>query len=301
MNKLDFNVKHNIKIILALGFFDSVHIGHKHLIEKMIDLSSELGAESAVFTFINSPFELFRKEDKEILTFDERCKVFDSLGIKNVIYAKMDENFMSLDKDVFLDTICENYDVCGIVCGSDYTYGKFASGNIDTLSAYCNSHNIKLIVDNLVEFEGYKISSTRIREHIKNGEIEKVNNLLGNKYFIEGEVIHCAGRGRNLGFPTANILLKDSKLALKNAVYQTIVTVDNVRYKAITNVGERPTFSENSYIIESYIEHFNEDIYGKVITVEFVKKLRDIIFFKSKDELIKQLETDKQSLKELKL
>ena len=299
MNKFDFNKKHNINIVLALGFFDSVHVGHKHLIYKMLNLSKKLGCESAVFTFINSPFEVLGKDTKEILTFDERCNVFNILGIDNVVYAKMDTNFMSMDSDVFLDTICTNYNVKGIVCGTDYTYGKMASGNITTLQNYCFKNNIELIIDNLIEIDNEKISSTKIRNYIKEGNIEKINELLGSRYFISGEVIHCAGRGRHLGFPTANILISDNKLALKNAVYQTIVTIKGKRYKAITNVGERPTFREDSYIIESYIDSFNDDIYGDVITVEFVKKLRDIIKFDSKENLIKQLESDKNSLKEL--
>ena len=301
MDKCDFNTKHNKKIVLALGFFDSVHIGHKHLINKMVNLAHQIGTESAVFTFINSPFEVLNKETKEILTFDERCNVFESLGIDNVIYAKMDENFMSLDKDVFLDKICSNYDVKGIVCGTDYTYGRFASGNVSTLQKYCLENNIQLIIDNLVQIDNQKISSTRIRQCINDGNIDKINELLGSRYFIKGEVIHCAGRGRHLGFPTANILISDNKMALKNAVYQTIVTVNGKRYKAITNVGERPTFREDSYIIESYLDNFNEDIYGDIITVEFVKKLRDIINFNTKEELINQLEHDKLSLKELEI
>lgn len=301
MNKFDFNKKHNNNIVLALGFFDSVHIGHKHLINKMLHLSKEIGAESSVFTFINSPFEVLGKDTKEILTFDERCSVFESLGIDNVIYAKMDNDFMSLDKNVFLDTICSNYNVKGIVCGADYTYGKFASGNISTLQKYCLENNIVLIVDDLIEIDNEKISSTRIRNFLKEGNIDKINELLGSRYFINGEVIHCAGRGRHLGFPTANILISENKMALKNAVYQTIVSVKGKRYKAITNVGERPTFSEDSYIIESYLEGFNEDIYGDIITVEFVKKLRDIIHFDTKEQLINQLEADKLSLEELEL
>ena len=301
MNKYDFNKEHKINIVIALGFFDSVHVGHKHLINLMEELAQKVGAESAVFTFINSPFEVLGKDAEEILTFEERCKVFTNLGIENVIYAKMDENFMSLDKDVFLDTICKNYNVKGIVCGTDYTYGKMAEGNVSTLKKYCLENNIELIVDDLIKVNGEKISSTRIRKLIKIGDIEKITKLLGSRYFIEGEVIHCAGRGRHLGFPTANILLSDNKLALKAAVYQTIVTVGGIKYKAITNVGERPTFSEDKYIIESYIDDFDKDIYGEVITVEFVKKLRDIKEFSSKEELIAQLEYDKSTLKELNI
>ncbi|MDD7457398.1 MAG: riboflavin biosynthesis protein RibF [Clostridia bacterium] len=301
MKKLDYKKQHNINITLALGFFDSVHIGHKKLIGKMLKLSEELGTESAIFTFINSPFELLRKDVKEILTFDERCVLFEKLQIDNVIYAKMDETFMSQDKDVFLHTLIENYNVKGIVCGEDYTYGKKAVGNVETLREFCNQRGIKLIVDDLLKIEGEKVSSTSIREYISAGDVDKINFLMGDRYFIEGEVIHCAGRGRHLGFPTANIVISDNKMALKSAVYQTIVTVSGKRYKAITNVGERPTFNENAYIIESYLEDFDKDIYGEKIRVEFVKKLREIEFFDSKDKLIERLEKDKLTLKELTL
>lgn len=301
MKKLDYKKQHNINITLALGFFDSVHIGHKKLIGKMLKLSEELGTESAIFTFINSPFELLRKDVKEIFTFDERCVLFEKLQIDNVIYAKMDETFMSQDKDVFLHTLIENYNVKGIVCGEDYTYGKKAVGNVETLREFCNQRGIKLIVDDLLKIEGEKVSSTSIREYISAGDVDKINFLMGDRYFIEGEVIHCAGRGRHLGFPTANIVISDNKMALKSAVYQTIVTVSGKRYKAITNVGERPTFNENAYIIESYLEDFDKDIYGEKIRVEFVKKLREIEFFASKDKLIERLEKDKLTLKEFTL
>lgn len=299
MKKLAYNNKHSKNIVLALGFFDSVHIGHKHLIGKMLELKGKMSAESAIFTFINSPFELIRKDTKEILNFDERCDVFKKLGIDNVIYAKMDNEFMSLERDAFLDILTSNYNIKGIVCGSDYTYGKGAGGNVVSLSNYCKQHDIKLIVDDLLYVDGVKVSSTSIREFIQKGDIESVNKLLGNRYFIEGEVIHCAGRGRHLGFPTANVMIPDTKIALQSAVYQTIVTVNGKRYKAITNVGERPTFSEDAYIIESYLDGFDDDIYGEKITIEFVKKLRKIVKFNTKEELIKQLEKDKATLREM--
>ncbi len=301
MKKLDYKKQHNISITLALGFFDSVHIGHKKLISHMLKLSETLGTESAIFTFINSPFELLRKDVKEILTFDERCVLFEKLGIDNVIYGKMDESFLSQDKDEFLLTLLNNYNIKCIVCGEDYTYGKNASGNASTLRDFCDKHSIKFEVDELLKIGGEKVSSTAIRKYIATGDMEKINFLMGDRYFIEGEVIHCAGRGRHLGFPTANIMISDNKMALKSAVYQTIVTVSGKRYKAITNVGERPTFNENAYIIESYLEDFDRDIYGEKIRVEFVKKLREIEFFDSKEKLIERLEKDKKTLKELDL
>lgn len=301
MEKLDFNRQHGNKITLALGFFDSVHIGHRHLIKKMFELNERLGTKSAIFTFINSPFEALGKNIKEIMTFDERCKVFDNLGIDIVIYAKMDESFMSLEADAFLDILIRNYNVKGIVCGSDYTYGIDASGNTETLKNYCLKNQIELLIDELQTIDGEKVSSSIIRKYIASGSIEEINKLLGKRYFIEGEVIHCAGRGRQLGFPTANIVISDRKTALESAVYQTIVTVSGKKYKAITNVGERPTFNENAYIIESYLDGFNEDIYGEKIIIEFVKKLRPIYLFDGKAKLIEQLEKDKETLKELNI
>lgn len=280
------------EIVLALGMFDSVHRGHTHLILKAQEIAEKYGCECAVFTFKNNPYAYFGHNLKMVYTFEERVKILKDLGIDLIVAKEMNENYALTSPEDFLKGIFSDYNIKAVVCGSDYTFGYKGNGNIEMLTKYANNNGINVRIVDFLTHSGKKISSSTIREYIANGNIENANNLIGRPYFISGQVISCHGRGKKYGFPTANIIISDEKLQLKQGVYATSVEVDGKIYKSLTNIGEKPTFNDYSLTVESFLQNFNGNLYGKEITVKFFKKIRDIIKFNNEQELYNQIIKD---------
>ncbi|MDE6189424.1 MAG: bifunctional riboflavin kinase/FAD synthetase [Clostridia bacterium] len=298
---LNFFDKSGKEIVLALGFFDCLHIGHIKLIEASKLMAFKKSCNSGVFTFSNSPFEVLGKSEKQILNFEERLFKLNALQVDYCIKAEFSREFSQLSPIEFLDTILNNFKVKGIVVGSDYTFGAKGSGNIDVLAKWCLDNKIELRVVDFAKDEGRKISSTQIRELLQSGDLAKANAYLTQPYFVIGEVEHGHKRGSNIGFATANVNYPDDKVKLKAGVYYTRVLLDGVWLKAVTNVGEHPTFDDGNFNIESHILCYNKDIYGKKIIVKFLEKIREIKKFNSKEELAKQITKDIEFALESKL
>lgn len=284
--------KYDNEIILALGMFDSVHRGHKHLISKAQKLSEKYKCKTAVFTFKNNPYAFFGKKDKMIFAFDERIKLFEGLGVDIVIAKTMNEEYALTPPICFLENIFSNYNVKTIVCGSDYTFGYKGKGNIAMLTEFANNCNIDVEIIDFITESGKKISSSTIKDYILNGDIENANKLMGHSYFIDGQVICCYGRGKKFGYPTANMLFSEDKLQLQQGVYATSVVVDGKEYASLTNVGTKPTFDDYALTVESFLINFDGDLYGKSISVKFFKKIRNIIKFNDGLELYSQIMKD---------
>ncbi len=284
--------------VIAMGYFDSVHIGHQKVIEIARKLADEKGASLTVFTFLGSVKDILngRKENSVYLPA-EREKIIKSLGADEIYFAPITKEFLSLDKKVFLDNLNQKFDIKGYVSGVDYTFGAFGKGNVQYLTEYANAHNqIHVVVDTL-NVDGDKVSTTLIKVLLEKGDIEKVNALLGRNYSICGTVVRDRQVGKTLGFPTANILLDNQKFAIKDGVYSGIVEVDEKPYKSIINYGARPTFDLDKKLVEAHLIGFDGDLYGKEIEVQFLGYIRDIKKFESAEKLIEQLEFDVQRTK----
>lgn len=280
-------------IVLCLGFFDCVHRGHNALIQRARLFARIDGAKCAVFTFSGNPFSALGRDDKEIFTYRERVFRLWQLGVDVVIKAEPDEKFISTSAKDFLDILFEKFNVTAVIAGSDYTYGAGASGNAVTLKDHCKSRNTDCYIVDMVEYaEGKKIASREIRQMVVRGEVEKINSLLPLPYIVAGRVVKGRHDGAAIGTPTANVDIPDEKLPVASGVYDTNVLVDGVRLRAVTNVGAHPTFGDDHYNVESYILHWNSDIYGKFIVVEFLKRLRDVKKFDTKEELSAQISAD---------
>lgn len=279
-------------IVLALGFFDSVHLAHRQLLLESKNLAAELNSLSAVFTFDNNPKEFFLKEaGKLVYDFETRCDIFDTLNLDLVLYETFNENFSDLTNEQFL-TMLKNINLKAIVCGFDYTFGKNATGNIDILDKFCTKNNIRLHVLPKINFDGQKISTSFIAQSLLKGDLKTANNFLGESYRYTATVTAGYAVGRNLGFSTANLPIKTNISMLKNGVYAGYCLVDSKRYKAIINIGSRMTFNDFEEKIEAHLLDFNGDLYDKKITLFFEKFLRNQRRFASPEELSLQLKKD---------
>ncbi len=299
MTEKSFYSTNENNCIIALGFFDAVHVGHKQVIGECVKIAKEKELQNAVFTFKSNPSKFFGKNEKLIYTFEERTKLFDMLGVNTIISAPCDEKFFSMSPKEFLSILVDKLKVVGIVCGYDYTFGKNGSGNVDTLIDFCDKNGIYLKVVDKIESLGDKISSRIIRKYVDNGEIEKANFLLGRNYSISGVVVKGRGEGKKSLFPTINVDYPTDKQIPNSGVYATRTVIDGMSYNCVTNVGSHPTYNDFRENVETYVIDFDKDMYGKNVSIEFIKKLRDISKFESVDALKKQIEKDITVAREL--
>ncbi len=279
-------------LVIGLGFFDCLHIGHIKLIGEVKRLANKYSCLSAVFTFENSPFTVLGKDTKQILDFEERLFKLNELQVDYCIKSKFDKNFSQIEPEEFLNAFIDGKCVKAIVVGEDYTFGKQGKGNVTFLKNWCDAHSIELSVVDFATDNNIKISSTTVRELLIEGNLKKANTYLGQPYFVIGTVEKGRKEGKNIGFATANIFYSEDKLRIKPGVYYTRVLVDGIWYKAVTNVGNHPTFDDYNFNIESHILYYDNVLYGKKIVVKFLEYIRDIKKFSSKEELARQISQD---------
>ncbi len=288
----------NFPAVMALGYFDCVHKGHKMVIESALSTAKERGAKLVVLTFSgNLRASLSGGEERAVYTLEERVKILKDLGADEVFVAPVNKTFLSMGKLAFLNLINKKYNILGYTCGEDYRFGKGGLGDIEYLKNYANSRaqSVEIIPD--VLYNGQKISTTAIKELLKNGDIAGVNQRLSKNYSISGIVFGDRKVGSKLGFPTVNIKPAREKLKLKQGVYAGHITIDGKKYKAMINYGSRPTFGLDESLLEAHVIGFSGELYGRELTVYFDKFLRDIKKFSSKEELKKQLEKDLEGVK----
>jgi riboflavin kinase/FMN adenylyltransferase len=278
-------------IVLALGFFECVHIGHRELLKACRQKAEIIQAKSACFTFDNNPQELFGSSRKLIYSFDERCEILSNLGLDYVLYQHFDSDFCAMSAEEFLDKLFR-LNIKGIVCGFDFTYGKGATSNAHTLLDACQKNNIPCEIIQEVRLNGKKVSSSRIYDFLIKGNIEDANTMLGEKYRYAGIVNGGVKVGRTLGFPTVNLRLNNDVIAPNTGVYSGEVVIDGKKYNAVINVGARPTFFDNNALIEAHIIGFEGDLYGKCIRLFFNRFIRSQKVFDSKEQLSEQISKD---------
>lgn len=277
------------KYSIGLGYFDTIHLGHAFLLREVV----RSNGIPAVFTFLNPLTGVIdSKTEKDLYSFNERCGLFEKIGIRKVFTAIPDKKFLSLSPINFLNLLTSKINIGTLVVGKNYTFGNKAEGNIEVLIDYCSKHEIKLIIVDDVTFDGIKVSSSFIKKMIVDGKIDMATKLLGRRYSIYGKVLHGRQDGRKIGFPTVNLKLDNSKVVPKFGVYKGEIRIDGKYFKTLINVGDHPTFSDNSINIEAYILDFNKDIYGRAVEVFFDSFIRDIVPFKSVEALIEQIKKD---------
>ncbi|MDZ7835404.1 MAG: bifunctional riboflavin kinase/FAD synthetase [Alkalibacterium sp.] len=289
-------------IVLVLGFFDGVHRGHQAVVEKGIEVAREKGLKCAVMTFNRHPAFVYRSFDPDKHTYltplDRKEQIFRDLGVDILYEVDFTAKFGGLSPQEFVDQYIVDWHAKVVVAGFDYTYGKAAQANMNTLYKYGRDRFDIIKVDKKVDEED-KISSTRIRRYISEGKIDQANELLGYIYETSGFVIHGDARGRDLGYPTANIYPHPYVMVPKRGVYAVKFWVNDEWLDGMASIGYNPTFGHRpSYSIEVHIFDFSEDIYGEDVKVKWVDYLRDEIKFNSVEELIERLDQDELDAKE---
>ena len=286
------------KTVLALGFFDSLHLGHRYLLQQAEELANNYNLTLKIFTFNDNFLKNLNRQEKEVYTLNERIELLKNLGYNDIEIIDPSKEFLSKNKKEFIEYI-KSFHPVAIVAGSDYHFGKNGEGNINFMKEYFADEDIEIKEINLQKKFNSKISSTKIRKYLEKGKIKKANFLLGEKYSVVGEVIKGRGEGRKFGIPTANINPNSNKMLPKSGVYVTHTLVEGNIYKSITNVGKHPTFFDENFNIETLILDFNKDIYSNEIKVYFDKRIRSIKKFKSPKILSLQINKDIKKVRKM--
>jgi riboflavin kinase/FMN adenylyltransferase len=287
--------------IVTLGNFDGLHLGHQELIKKIIQRAKETGSLSMVVTFRPHPLKILAPEKCPplISIYEEKIRLLENLGIDVLVKIPFTLDFSAMEpRDFVKDILCDLLGAKEIFVGYNYRFGKGRKGNIQLLKDLGQELGFAVREVEQVSFEGEVVSSTRIRQLLKNGEVVHASRLLGRPYTLCGIVVKGDGRGRGLGFPTANIAAKHSIIP-SNGVYAVKLFVRDKYYDGIVNIGMRPTFDTNSLAIEVHIFAFDEDIYGEEITLYFIQKIREEKKFQNAEALITQINADIKKAKNI--
>lgn len=285
--------------VVTVGSFDGLHLGHLKILETVKRVASETDAASFVVTFDPHPRSvLAQNSEVSILTsLDEKKWIIEEAGIENLMVIHFTREFSQQTSEEFIKKfVLEKLNASHMVIGHDHKFGRDRLGDENKLREIGCQLGFGVTAVSAECLNGETISSTKVRNFLLRGELDKGNLFLGRYYSICGIVVKGAQRGRTLGFPTANVQVDDPKKAIpKNGVYVVRCSLGKESYYGVMNIGFRPTFENKQEIVpEAYILDFNRDIYGEKIKVEFVKRLRDEKKFDSKDELIYQIENDKK-------
>lgn len=283
------------RVVLTIGFFDGVHLGHQRVIDEVVKEAGLKGTKSCVVTFDHHPSETFSYKSIPLLTSqEEKEEIMSQLGVDLVQIFPFTFQFASLSPYQFLYKLKETLNFEQIIIGEDFVFGQGKKGNIKLLHQVESDFEYKLVVVSPLEVEEEKISSSLLRQWLGKGKVEKVTRWMGRYPTILGQVVKGSKRGKSLGYPTANLRSHPQKLLPSLGVYAGRLKLMGKVYRSLINIGGKPTFKDFSLGIEVHILDFSKEIYGQPMSIELVSKIRDIQAFPSPFELISRLEKDKK-------
>lgn len=287
--------------VTALGNFDGLHVAHMTIIRNGIKYAKENGLKSGVLLFEKNTKTLTQGGVELITPNEAKLELLEREKPDFVYMENFDKEFMQKSPEEFVKYLVENLKVKAVCVGYDYSFGYKAMGDVEMLKKFGEKYGFKVFVTDAIKIDGRIVSSTYIREVIKNGDMEEAERFLGRRYCIEGNVIHGLQNGRKMGIPTANVDYDINMALPKPGVYAGITYVDGRRLKSVINVGKNLTFDAKKLTVESHILDFDEDIYDKYIRVSFAKRLRGVIKFSSMEELKNQIHHDMKVTSEMVL
>lgn len=298
-SRKNFSLKNTLPSVVTIGTFDGVHIGHQKIIKRLIKVGKEKHLKSVVLTFFPHPRMVLQKNSdiKLLNTIDEREAILLSLGLDEMVIQTFTKEFSNLSAYSFVKTILvKKLNAKHIIIGYDHQFGKDRSANIDDLKIYGKEFGFEVEEISVQDVEDVSVSSTKIRSALNQGDITTANSFLGYHYFLSGQVIRGKGLGKTIGFPTANIHIKeDYKLVPKNGVYVIKGILNNSVVYGMMNIGTNPTVNGEHQSIEAYFFDFDTEIYDETVTIEFLERLRDEHKFESVELLQAQLKKDKKN------
>ncbi len=299
-HKIAINQINNLgDIVLALGFFDGIHLGHQKIINKMLQEAKKDNMESAVLTFSKSPQDILNDlQNSNVFGISDKKRILSEMGVEHLIILDLSkEDLKNTSANDFINNYIKKLGAKKVVCGKDFRFGKGGLGKPADIYKYSQG-KIQVVIEQLKTIGKNKISSTELKKHLKLNNLDKVNKILGRDFCVYGIVSHGHKVGRELGFKTANINIQDDFSILLNGVFAVKVKHDNIYYHGIANVGTRPTFKDrNQKAIEVFMFEFDDQIYNHEIKIEFIKFIRQEKTFDSPKQLSKQIQIDVNKVK----
>lgn len=282
------------KIAVVLGTFDGVHLGHRKIISRAVDLAKSMGGTSVVFTFSNHPLSVIAPNrcPRQITTPEYKAELIKNIGVDVLITIPFTEAFAKLSPEEFLILLKTKLNPKYVVVGPNYSFGYKSAGKPELLKSAGPRFGFKAEVMDAFSFGGTLISSTLIRQKIADGKVSDAVRLLGHPFKIEGQVVAGEQRGRTIGYPTANLVILPEIVAPADGVYAVKVHTLRGIYTGIANIGTNPTFNGSQHRLEVYIFSFKEDLYGKKIGVEFIEYIRGEKKFANAEKLVEQIRRD---------
>lgn len=284
----------NKERVTALGFFDGIHKGHQEIIKNTVNYALKNKVIPIVITFDISPKEYFSKDKLGTLTSKTiKIDILRSMSIEEVYFLEFNDILSTTTREEFIDNVLLKLGVTAVFCGQDYAFGHKGLGTPNFINEY-SEQKISVHIERTKLINSEKISSSKLKELILNGDISSFKENTGRDYKLAGRVVKGKQLGRTISFPTANLDLEDGSILLPKGVYITSVNVKNQIYRGMTNIGNNPTVtSENNILVETHILNFNEEIYGEYIELSFFKRIRNEKKFNNLNELKEQLKKDK--------
>jgi riboflavin kinase / FMN adenylyltransferase len=287
--------------VVTIGTFDGVHLGHKAILKRLVESARKESLESVLLTFFPHPRMVLQKDtDLKLLnTLSEKKELIASLGIDHLIIHPFTLEFSRLTAVEYVrDILVNQLHIKKIIIGYDHRFGRNRTANIVDLKEFGETYGFDVEEISAKELDDVAVSSTKIRNALREGDIDTANNFLGYLYTLHGTVVKGKGIGKNLGFPTANMKIEESyKLIPKNGVYLTAATVHGKRYNALTSIGTNPTVGGKEKTIETYLLDFSEDLYNLPLSLKFITWIREEQTFESVEKLKEAILQDEQFAK----
>ncbi|KAA3617722.1 MAG: bifunctional riboflavin kinase/FAD synthetase [Calditrichaeota bacterium] len=294
------NISDKSASVVTIGTFDGIHLGHLKILEQVLKIGKDSGLQSTLVTFKTHPKVVLNSQldnsVKLLASYDEKFELLEKLGIEKVLVIDFTKEIANLSHQQFVERILiDKLDMQHLVIGHDHAFGKNRSGNFESLTELSKEINFQLSRVEPHFVEDKPASSSVVRNYLGLGKVRVASLYLGRHYTLTGKVVHGDGRGKKMSFPTANLDIGECrKIVPMNGVYAIDVLLKGKRLKGMMNIGFRPTFENRGHTMEAHIFGLNEDIYNETITVYFKKRLRKEKKFSSVEELIKQLNLDKE-------
>jgi riboflavin kinase/FMN adenylyltransferase len=282
--------------VVTIGTFDGIHLGHKKILSRLIKSSKNKDLNSVVLTFFPHPRIILNKynEVKMIDTLDEKIIHLNEIGIDSLVIHPFDKNFSLLSANQFIkDFLVDKLKIKHIIIGYDHRFGKGREASVTDLKNYADDYDFTVEEIKAQEIEKITVSSTKIRNSINQGDIKTTEKYLGRSFNLTGKIVKGDGLGKKINYPTANIFIEETyKIIPKDGVYLVETIIEDKLFNGMMNIGHRPTIGTNVKSIEVHLFNFNEDIYGKVISIKMISKIRDEKKFSSIEALKEQLVKD---------
>lgn len=300
--RIIYNRPRNSELVLTIGSFDGIHLGHRQIMKKTMQEADRYDCDSALFTFTPHPLEVVAPAAApQVLTsYHQKVDLIKKFGINRIIFKRFTKEFAVMPYQEFIKKyLVERFAVRKIIVGQDFRCGYQSQGTPAKIKELGAKYGFEVETIPAIEIDNQDISSTYIRKLITEGAVGKVRRQLGRNFKLESKVIAGDGRGRKLGYPTANLKPVTNYVIPPAGVYACRIKINDELYNGVVNLGYRPTFNKNDFSIEVYIFDFSDMIYEQTVELEFVERIREELDFSTKEELITYIEKDVQEAKEI--